>query len=607
MSEQPNQSKSGDSLQLTLRDASGQLVGTVGTTAEGIYSFNEVLNNDALNAQGPEMPSASLAGSVYLDINRDGVRGPGEPGYPGVTVALQGTLVNGRTVHLQAVTDNDGRYRFEDLEPGFYRLELQTQIPNTQPGKLHLGTLGGQESGGALLCSVQAGQSGERYDFARILPLLTRPAAKPAAPTFPTAGPTTSASAAVLSSPSVSVEPPTPIPISARDFFFSVLGHETLGAALFNSSALGPTAVEVPANEALSTLSGLVFHDRDADGELGENDQGIAGVAVTISGSTTRGKPVQVTKVTDEDGMFTFTEIPPGTYSLTRQLPSGYLAGRPLPGTINGSPCGKAHEEAIRGIVLAAGAFGLNFRFAEVRAASLTGIVQLEDTLDDDGPLEMPLSGLLVILAGTDYLRRPVQLSTTTDARGQYRFTGLYPGTYEIYPAPPRGLAVALARVGDKGGRVAGGGKLTAVVLASGETGTRYNFILQGTGSLVGKVVSHARAGRIPLAGVTITLTGRDQWGNDLLRTVATDAQGIYRFAQLRTGYYRVEAATPGGYHLWDATPGNAGGEAEGRRQRPPAIDAIALTSGAQLTGYDFFSGSPERQVDWPEAPEADS
>jgi protocatechuate 3,4-dioxygenase beta subunit len=581
MSEQPSNPKPGDALHLTLRDSSGQVIGTLGSTAEGIYSFN-----DLLGGQVPDTPPASLAGSVYLDINRDGVRGPGEPGYTGVTVLLQGTEASGKAVRRQAVTDSDGRYRFEDLEPGFYRLELLTEIPNTQPGKANPGTLGGQESSGGLLCSVQAGQAGERYDFARLLP---------AAPPPPFSTPLPQATVA-----SVLPTPPAP-PITARDLFFSVLGNEAMGgAALFGGSALGPTAVEVPANEALSTLSGLVFHDHDGDGERGEHDRGIPGVTVTLAGSTTRGKPIHLSATTDDDGAFTFIEIPPGTYALTRQLAPSYVAGRPLPGTVNGSPCGQPHDDAIRGIVLAAGAFGLHFRFAEVRAASLMGMIQLEDTLDDDGPLEMPLAGVSVILSGTDHRQRAVQLTATTDARGVYRFAGLQPGTYDLYPAPPRGLAILQARVGDKGGRVVGTGKLSAIPLASGDTGTRYNFTLQGTGSLAGKVVSHARSGRIPLARVQVTLTGRDEWGNDLLRTVATDTQGVYRFTQLRTGYYRVEASTPGGHHLWDATPGNAGGEAEGRRERPPAIDAIPLAPGASLTGYDFHSGNTETRDDLP-------
>jgi len=593
VSEQPNRTTSDDSLQLTLRDSSGQVVGTLGTTPEGIYSFDPFL--DGQGAEKP--PPASLAGSVYLDINRDGVRGPGEPGYPGVTVLLQGTSTTGRTVHRQAVTDSDGRYRFEDLEPGYYRLELQTEIPNTLPGKLQPGTLGGQASGGGLSCSVQAGQCGERYDFARVLSLSGHKA------TPQSLGKRASTNADALPGSTVHVEPAAPVSMSARDFFFSVLGQEAAGASPLKGSVLGPVTVEIPVTEALSTLSGLVFHDRDGDGEWGEPDQPLTGVLVTLSGSTTRGKPILRSKTSDEDGAFIFSDLPPGNYTLTHQPPPGYLVGKPMLGTVQGTPSGHVHEDSIRGIVLAAGAFGLNYRFAEVRSAGLAGIIQFEDTLDDDGPLEMPLAEVQVILVGTDHRQRPVHLTAKTDARGQYRFVGLYPGQYELYPVPPRGLAIAQARVGDKGGRVAGAGKLTAIVLASGDLGTRYNFTLAGTGSLTGKVVSYTRSGRIPLARVQVTLTGRDEWGNDLLRTVATDAHGVYRFTQLRTGYYRVEAATPGGYHLWDATPGSGGGEAEGQRGRPPAIDAIALVAGEQLTGYDFSSGSLEPPVDLPEQP----
>jgi protocatechuate 3,4-dioxygenase beta subunit len=563
MSDKPagkKQTPSEGDVQLTLRDASGQLLGTGGATAEGIFSFD-----GWMGGLTPPTAAGALAGSVFLDVDGDGRRGPGEPGYAGITVLLTGTESSGKAIRRHAVTDNEGRYRFDELQAGYYRLELSSAIPNTQPGQNHIGNLGGQTQGAALVCSLQAGQVGEHYDFARVLP------------------------------PSDDLgEDPHAAPITPRDLFFSALAEDALQPSALEGLSFAAAAVEVPAAEALSTLSGYVFHDRDADGEQGEGDRGLPGIVVTLKGITTRGKPVVFTSTTDEDGAFAVAEIPPGTYSLSRQVPSAYTSGRPIPGTVNGTPTGQVQGETIRAIVLSGAAFGQNYRFAEVRSATLTGMIQLEDDLDEDGPLEMPLAGIHVLLSGTDRRGLLVQLTATTDERGLYRFVGLYPGHYELYPAPPRGLGLREAKPGDKGGRVAGAGKLTGIPLESGDTATRYNFTLQGNGSLAGRVVSFGPSGRLPLVGVAITLTGRDDWGNDLLRRVRTDEHGLYRFVQLRTGYYRIEAEVPGNPQRWNAIVGTGGGEAEPGGDRPPAIDAIPLAAGVAQNGYDFLSGESE-------------
>ena len=90
-------------------------------------------------------------------------------------------------------------------------------------------------------------------------------------------------------------------------------------------------------------------------------------------------------------------------------------------GTINGVPVGQAADDAIRQVVLSPGTVAQNYNFAELRGAGMTGVVTAEDE-DDDGPLEVPVEGVAMILAGTDVLGRAVQLSARTDERGAYRF-----------------------------------------------------------------------------------------------------------------------------------------------------------------------------------------
>ena len=70
-------------------------------------------NNTSLDA-GFYVPSASLGGMVFADVNKDGIHQPAEPGITGVLATL---YVNG-VVSLTALTNASGIYSFTGLTPG---------------------------------------------------------------------------------------------------------------------------------------------------------------------------------------------------------------------------------------------------------------------------------------------------------------------------------------------------------------------------------------------------------------------------------------------------------------------------------------------------------
>jgi len=73
-----------------------------------------------------DLRNASISGVVWIDANNDRQQqkntsgSPLEPGIPGVIVRLTGTARDGSTLTLQAMTDDDGAYRFYDLPAGTY-------------------------------------------------------------------------------------------------------------------------------------------------------------------------------------------------------------------------------------------------------------------------------------------------------------------------------------------------------------------------------------------------------------------------------------------------------------------------------------------------------
>jgi hypothetical protein len=81
----------------------------------------------------------SIAGVVYLDANRNGVRDTGEAGVPGVTIALAGTDILNNAVNRTGTTDANGDYLFDQLMPGTYQL-TETQPEGLGDGQTNVGT-----------------------------------------------------------------------------------------------------------------------------------------------------------------------------------------------------------------------------------------------------------------------------------------------------------------------------------------------------------------------------------------------------------------------------------------------------------------------------------
>src|SRR5262249_20819356 len=113
----------------------------------------------------PLVPNSSLAGSVYIDTNGNGIRDPGEIGVPGGMVTLTGTDVLGRPVFATVKTDANGNYLFFNILPGTYTL-TQTPPPNLLDRLDRARTVGGIV-GNDITSSIPVGpqQAGTNYEF----------------------------------------------------------------------------------------------------------------------------------------------------------------------------------------------------------------------------------------------------------------------------------------------------------------------------------------------------------------------------------------------------------------------------------------------------------
>lgn len=110
-----------------------------------------------------------------------------------------------------------------------------------------------------------------------------------------------------------------------------------------------------------SALSGMVYVDFNNDGEANFDESIIEGVTVTLTGVDDRGDAVNLTTQTDEDGDYVFTDLRPGTYTVTETQPAGYLDGLDQVGTEGGTLA----NDQVSDIPLGVGVAGMNYDFGE--------------------------------------------------------------------------------------------------------------------------------------------------------------------------------------------------------------------------------------------------
>ena len=185
-------------------------------------------------------------------------------------------------------------------------------------------------------------------------------------------------------------------------------------------------------------LGGTIYRDSDASYSKSDDEQRFKGVTVALLGED--GTPVldadgqPMTAVTDENGAYQFVGLGRGSYRVVIVDPDkGELAGLIPTQAYTGRGATQASvtisDASVQGVD-----FGL------VAPATIGDRVWYDEDGNGADNGEPGVPGVTVILKdanGVEVAR------TTTDANGNYRFTGLVPGTYTVDIEVPAGFNAA--------------------------------------------------------------------------------------------------------------------------------------------------------------------
>ncbi|WP_425400642.1 beta strand repeat-containing protein [Aeoliella sp.] len=168
---------SGASTDITISaTVSSTFVGTLTNTASATADETETTtaNNSATSQSLVAVSPSSIAGSVYVDSNNNGVRDAGEQGIANVTVTLTGTDFTTAAVNQVTTTAADGTYQFANLLPGTYQL-TESHPAFFPDGQDALGSEGGVLANDDLSNIVLgSGVNATAYNFGELPPTLSK-------------------------------------------------------------------------------------------------------------------------------------------------------------------------------------------------------------------------------------------------------------------------------------------------------------------------------------------------------------------------------------------------------------------------------------------------
>ncbi|WMP16628.1 IPTL-CTERM sorting domain-containing protein [Thiothrix lacustris] len=346
------------------------------------------------------------------------------------------------------------------------------------------------------------------------------------------------------------------------------------------------------------SVGDYIWIDTNKDGLQSEGEVGLAGATVTLLDKD--GNPAKdvdgnaiAPSVTGADGLYGFTKLPEGDYSINVKAPEGYLPTQNA-GSVDDVPANNDSNCAAQPDGSASTALfnltaeqepdatvdgdGTNgnmtvdcgFYLPEPGKGTISGTVKADTTGDTMG--EDALAGVLIALLnkdGTPVLDKDGKpVTTLTDTSGVYLFTDVAPGDYLVVETAPAGYTSVSDQDStspeDDAVNTNTNDNSIPVSVVANETDDGNDFVARKAVSTkpvsVGDYIwidtnkdGLQSEGEVGLAGATVTLLdkdgnpAKDVDGNAIAPSVS-GADGLYGFTKLPEGDYSINVKAPEGY-----------------------------------------------------------
>ena len=628
-------------------DALGTAGGILGND---VMTVSLVAATPALSYTFGELPFAVVSGTVYVDVDGNGVNDPAiDYGFYAAVVGLTGLTQGGQPLSLSALADNHGRFTFFPVPPGVYTL-TETQPGGYFDGDEAVGSAGGVIGGVAPTFDVIAGipvtygipvtgylfgeLPGRDLNFVIYADLNNNGAYEYNEPGI--GGESVELSGLTYRGVVVSVTRLTDFygmgsfsgiapgvytltetqPMTWADGLDSVSGAGVAGNDIVIGIALTGSAntASVQFGERVPGISGIVFVDANANGVYG-NETGIGSLAIWLSGLSDAGAGVWMTTTTDALGRFFFVSPPTGTYALSEQQPAQYLDGFEQVGP-GGGITGAIGVDTIAGIVYtpttAEGrpVAAMGNTFAEVTPSSIEGFTFIDSDNSQylsyygscPASCDAPIYGVTIVITGVNDAGQSVWMTTTTTTGtiqyssyigARYVFTPLRPGVYSVIELQPPGFNDGPMDAGSPYPQI-GVNRFNVITLTPGLQAGLYNFG-EYPAALSGYVYRDTNNDGIfqRYASYPNNESGLSNVGITLTFQTITGAVGARTTQTDNYGRYAFTGLVTGVYTISELQPSAYADGREGIPELPATVSGdmysgIAYTPGLPGGGFNF-------------------
>ena len=218
----------------------------------------------------------------------------------------------------------------------------------------------------------------------------------------------------------------------------------------------------------------------------------------------------------------------------------------------------------------------------------ITGqVVVLDDT--EESAYEGYAQNNEVRLVGEDLLGNSVDLTVLTNVNGEFEFSEVAPGVYQIEQTQPPTIFDGYVAPGEVPGTAGQNQVVDVTIPTDPQSFDGLTFYEEAPTQISGFVYIDGNGnGRIDveeagIANVQILVEGVDNTGEPVERSATTDSYGFYEFRNLRSGTYKLTQVQPESFISAETNVGDLGGIASQNQ-----IDNVVTSPGQLAANYHF-------------------